>query len=94
MFVYFRAMRTKDDFKQEALFQATIKLVNDIGFVSSSVAKIAKEADVSPATIYVYHKNKEDLKFAQLSYEMTKPKTFTCEFPPCTQIARRKYFKE
>ncbi len=54
-------MRTKDDIKQEALFQATVKLVNDIGFVSSSVAKIAKEADVSPATIYVYYKNKEDL---------------------------------
>jgi AcrR family transcriptional regulator len=54
-------MRTKDDFKQEALFQATVKLVNDIGFVASSVAKIAKEADVSPATIYVYYKNKEDL---------------------------------
>jgi AcrR family transcriptional regulator len=54
-------MRTKDDEKKEALFQATIKLVNDIGFVSSSVSKIAKEARVSPATLYVYYKNKEDL---------------------------------
>ena len=40
---------------------ATIKLVNEIGFVSSSVSKIAKEANVSPATIYIYYKNKEDL---------------------------------
>ncbi len=54
-------MRTRDDEKKEALFQATIKLVNEIGFVSSSVSKIAKEAGVSPATIYVYYKNKEDL---------------------------------
>lgn len=54
-------MRTKDDIKREALFEATVRLVNDIGFVSSSVSKIAKEAKVSPATIYVYHKNKEDL---------------------------------
>ncbi len=54
-------MRTKDDEKKEALFQATIKLVNDIGFVASSVSKIAKEAGVSPATLYVYYKNKEDL---------------------------------
>lgn len=54
-------MRIKDEFKQEALFRATIKLVNEIGFVSSSVSKIAKEAGVSPATIYVYYNNKEDL---------------------------------
>ncbi len=54
-------MRTKDDIKQEALFKATVKLVNEIGFASSSVSKIAKEAGVSPATIYVYYKNKEDL---------------------------------
>mgnify|MGYP003986315109 FL=1 len=61
MFVYFTFMRIKDDIKQEALFEATVKLVNEIGFASSSVSKIAKQACVSPATIYVYHKNKEDL---------------------------------
>lgn len=54
-------MRTKDDKKQEALFLATIKLVNEIGFAASSVSKIAKEAAVSPATLYIYFKNKEDL---------------------------------
>jgi len=54
-------MRTKDDEKQAALFEATVKLVNEIGFVSSSVSKIAKAAKVSPATLYVYHRNKEDL---------------------------------
>ena len=54
-------MRTKDEFKQDALFKATVKLVNEIGFVASSVSKIAKEANVSPATIYIYYKNKEDL---------------------------------
>jgi Transcriptional regulator len=54
-------MRIKDDLKQEAIFNAAVKLVNEIGFVSSSVSKIAKEADVSPATIYIYYKNKEDL---------------------------------
>ena len=54
-------MRTRDDEKQSALFEATVKLVNEIGFVASSVSKIAKEAKVSPATIYVYHQNKEEL---------------------------------
>ena len=54
-------MRIKDEYKQEAIIRATVKLVNEIGFVSSSVAKIAKEANVSPATLYIYYKNKEDL---------------------------------
>ena len=54
-------MRTKDDRKREALFEATVKLVNEIGFASSSVSKIAKEANVSPSTIYVFFENKEDL---------------------------------
>ncbi|RMD49212.1 MAG: TetR/AcrR family transcriptional regulator [Ignavibacteria bacterium] len=54
-------MRIKDEIKQEAVIAATVKLVNEIGFVNSSVAKIAKEAGVSPATIYIYYKNKEDL---------------------------------
>jgi len=54
-------VRVKDDIKQDALFEATVKLVNEIGFAASSVSKIAKEAGVSPATLYVYYKNKEDL---------------------------------
>ena len=61
MIVYLLIMRTRDDEKEAALFEATVKLVNEIGFAASSVSKIAKEAGVSPATIYVYHKNKEDL---------------------------------
>ena len=52
MFIYFRTMRVKDEVKQDAIIEATIKLVNEIGFVSSSVSKIAKEANVSPATLY------------------------------------------
>ena len=54
-------MRHKDEAKQDAVIAATVKLVNEIGFVSSSVSKIAREANVSPATIYIYYKNKEDL---------------------------------
>lgn len=54
-------MRNKDINKQEAIIEATILLVNEIGFVSSSVSKIAKKANVSPATIYIYYKNKDDL---------------------------------
>ncbi len=61
MIIYYRGMRVKDEIKMDALFNATVKLVNEIGFASSSVSKIAKEAGISPATIYIYYKNKEDL---------------------------------
>ena len=57
-------MRIKDEHKRAALIEATIKVVNEIGLASSSVSKIAKEAGVSPATIYVYYENKEDLLFS------------------------------
>ena len=54
-------MRIKDLHKQEAIINATVDLVNEIGFASSSVSKIAKKANVSPATLYIYYQNKEDL---------------------------------
>lgn len=54
-------MRLRDDNKVEALFNATLQLVNDIGIAETSISKIAKKANVSAATIYIYHENKEDL---------------------------------
>lgn len=54
-------MREKDLNKQEAIIEATIKVVNDIGFASASISKIAKEAGTSKSTIYIYYKHKEDL---------------------------------
>ncbi len=61
MIIYYRIMRYKDEQKQDAIIQATIQLVNEIGFAASSVSKIAKQANVSPATLYIYYTNKEDL---------------------------------
>ncbi|MCS7459677.1 TetR/AcrR family transcriptional regulator [Paenibacillus doosanensis] len=54
-------MRLKDDNKTEAIFEATIQLLNEIGFAETSMSKIAKRAGVSAATIYVYFQNKEDM---------------------------------
>ncbi|MBX9808568.1 MAG: TetR/AcrR family transcriptional regulator [Flavobacteriaceae bacterium] len=47
--------------KSNALINATIKLVNNNGFHATPMSKIAKMADVSPATIYLYFENKQDL---------------------------------
>lgn len=54
-------MRIKDENKNEAIFNATISLLNEIGFSDTSMSKIAKRAGVSPSTIYVYFENKEDM---------------------------------
>ncbi len=54
-------MRTKDYDKQERIKDAMIDLILKEGINGASVAKIARKAGVSPATIYVYYENKEDM---------------------------------
>ncbi|WP_445736851.1 TetR/AcrR family transcriptional regulator [Mariniflexile sp.] len=51
----------KSQIKKEALVRATINLVNNNGFHAAPMAKIAKMAEVSPGTIYLYFENKQDL---------------------------------
>ncbi|MDD3721335.1 MAG: TetR/AcrR family transcriptional regulator [Lutibacter sp.] len=55
------AKRTKSNEKRIALLNATLHLVNNNGFHDAPMSKIAKMADVSPATIYIYFENKQDL---------------------------------
>lgn len=47
--------------KRNALIKATIELVNNNGFHATPMSQIAKMASVSPATIYLYFENKQDL---------------------------------
>jgi AcrR family transcriptional regulator len=47
--------------KKKALLDATLFLVNNKGFHDAPMSKIAKIAKVSPATIYLYFENKQDL---------------------------------
>ena len=55
------AIRQKCDKKRKALLSATLNLVNNNGFHDAPMSKIAKMAAVSPATIYIYFENKQDL---------------------------------
>lgn len=64
-------MRVKDITKQQAVIDATIQVVNEIGFASASISKIAKRAGVSVATIYIYHTDKNDL-MVNTYYEVKK----------------------
>ncbi len=54
-------MRTRDQAKYDSIIDASIRLTRTLGFDGISIAKIAREAQVSPATIYIYFENKEDL---------------------------------
>ena len=54
-------MRRKDDEKQQRIKDAVIELILKEGFDGTSIAKIARLAQVSPATVYIYFNNKEDM---------------------------------
>ena len=54
-------MRVKDEKKEKVIFDAAISLITANGLAGTSMSKIAKAADVSAATIYVYFENKEDM---------------------------------
>ena len=52
-------MRKKDDEKQKNIKNAVVKCILEEGFHGTSISKIAKEAGVSPATVYIYYQNKD-----------------------------------
>lgn len=54
-------MRARDENKIEAIRDHAIEIIVNQGFDGLSMQKLAKAANVSPATIYIYHKNREDL---------------------------------
>ena len=54
-------MRKKDDEKAKCIKEAVVKLILQEGFQGASISKIAKMAGVSPATVYIYFENKENM---------------------------------
>jgi TetR/AcrR family transcriptional regulator, multidrug resistance operon repressor len=54
-------MRQRDENKIEAIRDRAIEIIVKEGFDGLSMKKLADAANVSPATIYIYHKNREDL---------------------------------
>ncbi|MBQ9814197.1 MAG: TetR/AcrR family transcriptional regulator [Lachnospiraceae bacterium] len=54
-------MRTRDFDKQQRIKEAIVTVFLREGINGASISKIAQEASVSPATIYVYYSNKEEM---------------------------------
>ena len=54
-------MRSRDEHKKLAIREKTIAMVVKSGLDGFSMQKLAKAAGVSPATLYIYYKDREDL---------------------------------
>ena len=54
-------MRSRDENKETAIRDRAIEMIARDGFDGLSMGKLARAAHVSPATIYIYYKNREDL---------------------------------
>lgn len=54
-------MRIRDEHKETIIREKAVEMIVKEGFDGLSMHKLAKEAGISPATIYLYFKNREDL---------------------------------
>ncbi len=54
-------MRTRDKKKESLVKEKAIDLLVKDGFEGFSMQKLAKAAKISPATLYIYYKDKDDL---------------------------------
>src|SRR5438132_1031154 len=54
-------MRTRDSVKEAVIREKAMAMVVKDGIEGFSMQKLARAASVSPATIYIYFKDKEDL---------------------------------
>lgn len=69
MFIYICTMRLRDEQKEQLVRTKALELLVEEGFNGFSMHKLAKAANVSPATLYIYFQNKEDL-IVQLGIEV------------------------
>jgi AcrR family transcriptional regulator len=56
-------VRARDPAKERAIREAALSLIVETGFDGLSMQKVAEAAKVSPATIYIYFQDREDLIF-------------------------------
>ena len=54
-------MRTRDEAKEAILHEKAVEMIVQNGFDGLSMQKLARAAGISPATIYIYYQDREDL---------------------------------
>src|SRR5262245_54158584 len=79
-FIYICAvMRTRDDSKRQAIYEKALKMIVEKGFDGMSMQKLARAAGVSPATIYIHFRDRDDMIWQLWNEEMKKMVTVTLE---------------
>lgn len=66
------ATTAKGEISRQAILDSAVQRFGSDGFRSSSVADIARDADVSGSLAYAYFQNKEDLFLAALDQDVAK----------------------
>jgi AcrR family transcriptional regulator len=66
------ATTTKGEMSRQAILDAAVRRFGSDGFRSSSVADIARDAEVSGSLAYAYFANKQDLFLAALDQDVAK----------------------
>jgi TetR/AcrR family transcriptional repressor of multidrug resistance operon len=61
LFIFVPDMRTRDPQKEAVIREKALEMIVREGFDGFSMQKLAREANVSPGTLYIYFVNKEDL---------------------------------
>jgi TetR/AcrR family transcriptional regulator, multidrug resistance operon repressor len=64
-------MRPKDIVKEEAIKNVALQIISEEGLENLSMQKLAKAANISPRTIYIKYKDKEDLLIKLFIEEVT-----------------------
>jgi AcrR family transcriptional regulator len=65
-------MRVRDETKEAALREKAVEIIVNQGFDGLSMQKLAKAVGVSPATIYIYFKDRDDFIVQLWEGEMKK----------------------
>jgi TetR/AcrR family transcriptional regulator, multidrug resistance operon repressor len=65
-------MRVRDENKEQRLRKQALKMIAKYGLEQFSIQKLAKKAGVSPGTIYIYFKDKDDLILQLCTEQMQK----------------------
>jgi AcrR family transcriptional regulator len=94
-------MRARDGHKEKSIRETALRMIVREGIEGFSIQKLAKAANVSPATIYIYFKNKEDLilqlcgeageKMAEITLKNFDPSMSFAEGLKVQWINRAKY---
>lgn len=72
-------MRPRNQEKEQIIREKAFEMFFQLGFSGFSMQKLAKAAQVSPATLYIYFKDKDDLILKLYAEEMQKMTDATLE---------------